>query len=349
LPILDRVWVRRFATRRFVFLCLTAMIVAPVYGVTAKPIASIEEAFFVAAQSLIYAFVIGVPLAAAETLAFVAGTARRQRLPFAAMFALKSVGYAAWIVAGVAIAGSFTHAHDEASWEDLLLHKGTLVAAGITAIAINIFLSAGRLIGLKTLLSVVSGRYRRPQREERLFAFVDVRGATTAAEQLGDLRFQAYLVELFRIIEMTALEAGGEVHDYIGDQAMLVWPATPASGSGPLHWIAHLSREIDARRSFFEADYGLVPDLRVGMHVGPVIVGEVGLFRTKLAYLGDAVNTAARVEELAEGYAACALITGQVHKRYPLPNDLKATSLGEWVLRGKQGSVNVFRLDLTAI
>ncbi len=101
---------------------------APVYAVTAKPVASIEETLFLAAQSLIYAFVIGVPLAAAETLAFVAGTARRQRLPFPAMVALKSVGYAAWMVAGVAIAGSFTHAHDEASWEDLLLHKGTLVA-----------------------------------------------------------------------------------------------------------------------------------------------------------------------------------------------------------------------------
>lgn len=341
-------WVRRLARRRFAFLCLTAVIAAPVYAVTAKPVASVEEALVLAAQSLIYAFVIGVPLAAAETLAFVAGTARRQRLPFAAMFALKSIGYAAWIVAGVAIAGSFTHAHDEASWEDLLLHKGTLVAAGITAIAINVFLSAGRLIGLKTLLSVVSGRYRRPRREERLFAFVDVRGATSAAEHLGDERFQAYLVELFRIIEMTALEAGGEVYDYIGDQAMLVWPAVPASGSGPLYWIAHLSREIAARHDSFDADYGLIPDLRVGMHVGPVVVGEVGLFRTKLAYLGDAVNTAARVEELAEGYAACALITGQVCKRFPLPRGLKVTPLGEWVLRGKQGPVAVYRLDLAA-
>ena len=332
--------------RRFAFLCLTAVIVAPFYAVAAKPVASIDEALFVASQSLIYAFVIGVPLAAAETFAFVAGTAPRRRLPFAAVFALKTFGYAAWIVGGVAIAGSFSHAHDEASWEDLLLHKGTLVAAGVTAIAINIFLSAGRLIGLKTLLSVVSGRYRRPKREERLFAFVDVRGATAAAERLGDLRFQAYLVELFRIIEMTALDAGGEVHDYIGDQVMLIWPAASTPGSGPLHWIARLTREIAARRGSFEASYGLVPDLRVGMHVGPVIIGEVGLFRAKMAYLGDAVNTAARVEELAEGYSACALITGQVRDRFPLPRDLlEATALGEWVLRGKQGAVDIYRLD----
>ena len=340
-------WVRRLATRRFAFLCLTAVVVAPIYALTAKPVASIEEAVVVAVQSLIYAFVIGVPLAAAEILAFVAGTLRRQRLPFAAMFALRTLGYTAWIVTGVAIAGSFTHAHEETSWDELLLHKGTLVAAGITAIAINVFLSAGRLIGLKTLLSVVSGRYRRPHREERLFAFVDVRGATAAAERLGDLRFQAYLVELFRIIELTALEAGGEVSDYIGDQVMLVWPAVPASGSAPLHWIAHLSREIAEGRESFDATYGVIPDLRVGMHVGSVIVGEVGLFRTKLAYLGDTVNTAARVEELAEGYSACALITGQVLERFPLPHDLlKATALGNWVLRGKQGAIDIYRLDL---
>lgn len=88
-------WIRRHAARRFVFLCLTAVVVVQVYAVTEKPVASIEEAVVVAVQSLIYAFVIGVPLAAAEILAFVAGTARRQRLPFAAMFALRNLGYTA--------------------------------------------------------------------------------------------------------------------------------------------------------------------------------------------------------------------------------------------------------------
>lgn len=50
-------WIRRLAAWRFVFLCLTAVVVAQVYAVTEKPAASIEEAVFVTVQSLIYAFV----------------------------------------------------------------------------------------------------------------------------------------------------------------------------------------------------------------------------------------------------------------------------------------------------
>lgn len=185
--------------------------------------------------------------------------------------------------------------------EDLLLHKGTLIAAAVIALLINVFLAAGRLLGLKALLQVLSGRYHRPRREEHLIAFVDVRGATTIAEKLGDFRFQA-LVDVFGIIEVTAMERGGEVHDYIGDSVMVSRPALRrrrAANSHPFHWIIDVHRTIDACRVSFMEQYGVCPDIRIRMHVGPVIVGEVGVFRTKLSCLGDAVNTAARVEQLA--------------------------------------------------
>lgn len=351
---LHRAWAWRLALKRFVFLSAVAIAVAPVYALSVRMPTSAAEAQAMVSQSFVNAMVIGLPLAAAEALAFVVGSvaSARPRLPFTVVFLTKTVAYAAWIVAGSVIAGSFTHAHDETPLQDLLLHKGTLIAAATTAVLLNVVLTAGRLIGPMTLLLILSGRYHRPRREERLVAFVDVRGATTIAEALGDVGFQGFLVDLFRIIEVTALETGGEVHDYVGDQAMITWPVpydAGARGVEPLRWIADLSRALAEMRPNFETRYGHAPDVRIGMHLGSVVMGEVGVFRTKLACLGDTVNTAARVEELAHEHRARALVTGRVLERFPLPTGLlDATLVGGALLRGKNTPIAIHRISITA-
>lgn len=353
-PALHRAWTRRLALQRFLFLSAVAIAVAPAYALSVRTPTSAAEAAAMVVQSFVYATVIGLPLAAAEALAFAVGTAAGapRRVPFAVIFLAKTVAYAAWIVAGAAIAGSLTHAHDETPLEDLLLHKGTLIAAATTAVLLNLILTAGRLIGFKTLLLILSGRYHRPRQEERLVAFVDVRGATTIAETLGDVSFQGFLIDLFRIIEVTALETGGEIHDYVGDQAMITWPVplnTEARGIEPLRWIADLGQALAELRPAFEARYGQAPDVRIGMHLGSVVMGEVGVFRTKLACLGDTVNTAARVEELAHEQQVRALVTAHVLERFPLPPGLLEATIGDCtLLRGKNTPIAIHRISTAA-
>ena len=45
-----------------------------------------------------------------------------------------------------------------------------------------------RLIGGRTLLNVILGRYRHPTREERVLMFLDLTGSTRLAETLGEVR-----------------------------------------------------------------------------------------------------------------------------------------------------------------
>ncbi|MBI2716265.1 MAG: hypothetical protein HYX37_17725 [Rhizobiales bacterium] len=100
--------------------------------------------------------------------------------------------------------------------------------------------------------------------------------------------------------------------------------------------IVPLNRQIAAPRQAFEAGYRHAPDIRIGIHLGSVVVGEVGMLRTKLTYVGNAVNTTVRVEELAHDSAATTLITEQLRKRFDLPAELLvATSLATLNLRGK--------------
>lgn len=62
--------IRRRAWARFIVLALIALMVAPLYVLSARPSASGLVALTTISQSTIYALIIGLPLAAAEAIAF---------------------------------------------------------------------------------------------------------------------------------------------------------------------------------------------------------------------------------------------------------------------------------------
>jgi class 3 adenylate cyclase len=83
-----------------------------------------------------------------------------------------------------------------------------------------------RLIGGRTLLNVILGRYRHPTREERVLMFLDLTGSTRLAETLGEVRMQELLTRFFFDIDEPIVAHGGEVHGYVGDEVIVTWPLT---------------------------------------------------------------------------------------------------------------------------
>ena len=52
-----------------------------------------------------------------------------------------------------------------------------------------------------------------------------MKNSTGIAERLGAVRFHELLNDFFRDIAEAALECGAEIHKYVGDEAILTWPA----------------------------------------------------------------------------------------------------------------------------
>jgi adenylate cyclase len=332
---------KELAWRHFACLILGGLFLAALHGALTDP-SPVDGAV----DALVVAAVIGLPLAVYETHIrrwFIVSTTHRW--PFGWLVLIKSVGYTVWILLGTGIGARLTHHSEAPPLADLFIHRETVVMAMLAAIVVNILLAVSRLLGPGVLVNFLIGRYRRPQREERLFLFLDICNSTTIAERIGDLKFHAYLDDFFRIVGRAALDYGGEVHDYIGDEVIVTWPLD-ANADTALKFFPVLAQRLAACQAQFHRKYGYEVAFRAGLHLGPVVAGEIGEVKRKIAYLGDTVNTAARLEQLARTSGDCLLASRPVLDRLRLPPELEATSLGLLQVRGKAQPMEVFRLDL---
>jgi class 3 adenylate cyclase len=165
------------------------------------------------------------------------------------------------------------------------------------------------------------------------------------------LQRQARALEVARHIEAE----GGTVDKYIGDAIMAFWGApeqVPDHAARAPRAATEIQRRVradnDARRARGEEPLRI----RVGIHTGRVTVGNIGSKnRVNYTVVGDAVNTASRIDSLAKKIATekdcIILISGETRDHVGTADadlyDLK--SLGEREIRGHEGTVSILQLD----
>ncbi len=95
----------------------------------------------------------------------------------------------------------------------------------------------------------------------------------------------------------------------------------------------------------FRRSYGVIPEFRVGIHLGDVTVGEIGVVKKDIAMSGDTMNTTARIR------SACSELNQKfiVSKDFKDNIDLKewqTESLGIVELKGKGNGIELFSLKV---
>ena len=86
--------------------------------------------------------------------------------------------------------------------------------------------------------------------------------------------------------------------------------------------------------------------LRIGIHSGPAVVGNVGApGRINYTLIGDTVNAAQRLEQLGKEVAneADVIVLASAATVAKLPADIPRQALGELLLRG-MGEFEVYKL-----
>ncbi len=91
---------------------------------------------------------------------------------------------------------------------------------------------------------------------------------------------------------------GGEVYRYVGDALIATWPlGTAQENARPIQCLFACRDALDAARPDLLRRYEHLPGFRAAIHSGPLVAGEIGGFKREIALLGDAMNTAARLEQ----------------------------------------------------
>jgi adenylate cyclase len=152
-------------------------------------------------------------------------------------------------------------------------------------------------------------------------------------------------------VSLAVAEAGGEIHKYVGDEVIATWRLAPGANQFDcVRACFGAFDRIDAQRSAYERDFGLVPDFRAGLHCGPVAVGELGYLKKEIALIGDTMNAAARIVEACRETENRVLASAALLDRLAaLPPGVTRRRLGELALRGKERPLELCALELEGI
>lgn len=131
--------------------------------------------------------------------------------------------------------------------------------------------------------------------EEVSVLFADLVGFTQFSSQKTPAELVLFLNEIFSEFDQLATQHGLEKIKTIGDAYMVVG-GLPIPRLDAAEAIANMALDMQASLTQFNTRNAQKFQLRIGIHVGPVVAGVIGMSKFIYDLWGDTVNTASRME-----------------------------------------------------
>ena len=192
------------------------------------------------------------------------------------------------------------------------------------------------------------------RRRDVTVMFTDIVGFTPQAEDLPEQETADMLNHHFALLGACIDQDQGVIDKYIGDCVMAVWGGLSKMEDHADHAVhaalemARVIREDNQQRA---ADGKTPVRLRVGVHSGPVVVGNIGApGRVNYTVVGDTVNVAQRFEQLGkefmrEGEDVIVLVSGDTIAAMKHPEVLGELPKPELRhVKGREEPEQVYRL-----
>jgi adenylate cyclase len=168
--------------------------------------------------------------------------------------------------------------------------------------------------------TAASLRTSRPSRigEERYLVsmFVDMRGSTRLAEKRLPFDTVFIVNRFLGAVSQAVTECGGQPNQFVGDGQLALFglstdPQTACRQA--LKAAATIAANVDELNLFLKHDLREPIQFGIGIHAGEVIIGDIG-YREHMVFtaLGDAVNVAARLQDMTKSLACEAVISEEV-------------------------------------
>ncbi|WP_134683679.1 CHASE2 domain-containing protein [Brevibacillus migulae] len=180
--------------------------------------------------------------------------------------------------------------------------------------------------------------------KELSILFLDIRGFTPLSEKLQPEEIVDFLNMMFDMITNQVLANKGTIDKFIGDAAMILFNA-PLDVLHHEYYAVKTAYDIQNGMKSVQADirqkYGVEVSIGIGINTGNVVVGNIGSYlRVDYTAIGDAVNTAARIE--SNSSANQILVSEETYQRtkeYFLYHEA-----GEKQMKGKSAAIRLYEV-----
>jgi adenylate cyclase len=146
--------------------------------------------------------------------------------------------------------------------------------------------------------------------------FVDMRGSTKLAEKRLPFDTVFIVNRFLGAVSQAVIESGGRPNQFVGDGMLALFGLSSSRQEAcrqALKAAALIAANVDELNKFLAHDLREPIRFGIGIHGGEVIVGDIG-YRDHMVFtaLGDAVNVAARLQDMTKSLACEAVISDEV-------------------------------------
>lgn len=179
--------------------------------------------------------------------------------------------------------------------------------------------------------------------KELTVMFIDIRSFTTLCEMMpGGYIFQ-FLNDYLSFVSPIIYANRGFIDSYIGDAIMALFPSADDAVITGISILKAL-KQFNLER----LDNGNVPiGIGIGINTGIMTLGTLGEpNRFQTTVIGDAVNTAARIESLTKDFQTGLLVSESTLNSVKNKDKIQFTQVTELSLKGKIKSTKVFDINM---
>lgn len=212
-------------------------------------------------------------------------------------------------------------------------------------ITVDLFLFCLRqvnlFLGTNNFWNLLRGKFYIPREENRVFMFLDLKDSTKHAEKLGHIQYSLMIQDCFNDLGVV-VECEAEIYQYVGDEAILTWKLKDGiRRQNCINAYFCFKNQLAKKADYYQKTYNIVPHFKAGLNAGIVTVTEVGKYKKEIAYHGDTINTAARIQGKCNDFGRELLISGYLKDKLENSN-YNFESMDSILLKGKNTEVAIF-------
>ncbi|MHA7773636.1 adenylate/guanylate cyclase domain-containing protein [Roseibium sp. M-1] len=201
------------------------------------------------------------------------------------------------------------------------------------------------------LMRLGGGAAADAREAELTILFTDIVGFTALSEHMSAEETAGLLNDHFAILVEAVEGEGGTVDKFLGDGMLAFWgapDARPDHAEAAVRTARRIAAALHENNLQAKALGRPQMELRIGIHSGPAVVGNVGaLDRWNYTVVGDTVNAAERLQTLGKEVPDSPEVTilASADTIARLPGEQHQRPVGAHHLRGRSGLMEVYCLD----